>query len=134
MEIQAQLQDHSKRIYDLEAAKMKSDHELEKFSIRLESTDQKVTELKTAVRDDGEKTRKDVETVLTEMKSNNEWMRKFIDSDKAAEVAASQQAEETKRTRIQTVKDVLQSVFTLLGSIVAGLLAYQEWVGPWLFK
>ena len=134
LEIQAQLNDHNQRIHNLETARLKSDHEMEKFSIHLQSTDDKVTELKTAVKEDGEKTRKEVETVLTEMKSNNAWMRAFIDNDKAADVAASAQAEETKRTRIQTIKDILQSIFTLLGSVVAGLLAYQEWIGPWLFK
>lgn len=61
LEIQAQLNDHNQCMHNLETARLKSDHEMEKFSIRLQSTDDKVTELKTAVKEDGEKTRKEVQ-------------------------------------------------------------------------
>lgn len=124
--LREQIIDHEKRIQDLELGGRDQKHQIELLSIEVKGMNAQFSELKAAVKEDGTKTRESIQKSDDQHAASSQRMTEFFmkqfETLQANEEAAATFDRETKRTKLQIVRDVL---LALLG----GSIVIQELVG-----
>lgn len=108
---------HEERIGALELEGIKRNHQMELLVLKVEGMGNQFTDLKTAVKEDGAKTRDSIEKSQEKADKQNDWMRTRIEALDSYEEAAAvrehetvKERETTKRTKLQIVRDVTLAV------------------------
>lgn len=139
-QLEQRFQGHDRRITDaenrlreIELRETKRDGQMELFKMSLATVDSKVTDIKdsvkdvtTAVKEDGEKTRSSQEAQQTSLVSLLGRVMDRMDNQDGMKESAATREHETKRTKMQVVKDISIALFALVGTVVGGVVAYQE--------
>lgn len=139
-QLEQRFQGHDRRITDaenrlreIELRETKRDGQMELFKMSLETVDSKVTDIKdsvkdvtTAVKEDGEKTRASQEAQQNSLVSLLGRVMDRMDNQDGMKESAATREHETKRTKMQVVKDISIALFALVGTVVGGVVAYQE--------
>lgn len=127
------ISDTERKIHEMEKREMRRDNEMEKFKMTLDTMDMKVNDLKdnikavaTTVKEDGEKTRTAQDAQTTTMMGVVTRLVDRMDNVDGLKETAATREHETRRTKMQVVKDVSIAVLALVGSIVGATVAYQE--------
>ena len=127
------ISDAEKRLRDIELREIKRDNEMELFKMSLASVDSKVMDVKenlkaisTTVKEDGEKTRSAQDAQTTSMMNVVTRLVDRMDNVDGLKETAATREHETKRTKMQVVKDISIALFALFGTIVGAIVAYQE--------
>lgn len=122
------VQQHSLEIQQLKIDGIQRDHRIELLMAEVKGMGAQFVELKSTVHQDGAKTRESIDKIMDKADKQNDWMRAKIDNIDQFEEAAATREHETKRTRMQVIKDIALALFGLMGTILGGTLVWQEWL------
>ncbi|ALY08051.1 hypothetical protein EauS123_00052 [Exiguobacterium phage vB_EauS-123] len=103
------VQDHEKRINSLEKANLSIGHQIELLAEQMKGMKSNFAEVQQTVVQEGEKSRTANEKLIERFDKSNDRLWKHIEEassyEQMAEQAAAEREQETKRTKLQIVRD-----------------------------
>lgn len=122
------IDDHEDRLRNIERDKIETERRFDTLSRIIEQHELAIEQ--------GKRDSVNLEnTILKEFRESREegresrrFLEQLIQGERESETAAAERSEETKRTRLQTFKDIMIGLFGLIGTIVGGIIAYQEFI------
>ena len=104
------VQDHEKRINSLEKANLSIGHQIELLAEQMKGMKSNFAEVQQTVVQEGQKSRESTEKLIDRFDKSNDRLWAHVDKiesyEQMAEQAAADREQETKRTKLQIVRDV----------------------------
>lgn len=107
--VDRRLNDHEKRISDLELSHMSFNHKLELLSEQVKGMDANFAKLENTVVAESEKNRAQSERLIDRFDKNNERQWAYLDKQKSYEETAAVRDHEIKRSKFQIIRDIFVS-------------------------
>lgn len=120
------LDDHEDRLRSLENERIETNRRFDTLSKIVEGHENKITAIEEGFVKYENTMLKEFRETREESRDSRRFLEQLIQGVKENEVAAAESERETERTRLQIFKDVMLGLFGLFGTVVGGIIAYQE--------
>lgn len=120
------LDDHEERLRVLEFERAETDRRFDTLSKIAEEHEKKIDEIKSGFTNNENTMLKEFREMREQNRESRLFLQELIQGSKEAEAAAAESAQETSRTKLQMIRDVSIAILSLMGTIVGGIIAYQE--------
>lgn len=122
------IDDHEDRLRAIESEKLETERRFDTLSRLLEKHEMAFEEVRRDSVDLENTVLKEFRESRQQERESRQFLEQLIQRERDSETAAAERNEETKRTRLQVAKDVSIALFGLIGTIVGGIIAYQEFI------
>ena len=122
------IDDHEDRLRAIESEKLETERRFDTLSRLLEKHELAFDEIRRDSVDLENTVLKEFRESRQQERESRQFLEQLIQRERDSETAAAERSEETKRTRLQTFKDIMIGLFGLIGTIVGGIIAYQEFI------